>query len=325
MFDKSRPIVQVCIALVMVAVLLGACASAAQPEREYQAAEEIAPAAPPSPIDKAAGEAMSDTGQTYNVAVTSVQQTDRLVIKNASLNLIVNEPPESLAAISALAEELGGYVVSANLYKETLPSGAEAPRGSITIRVPAERLNEALERIKAESDQDPQTENITSQDVTSEYVDLQSRLKNLEAAEAQLTQIMEEARRTEDVLNVYNQLVQVREQIEVIKGQIKYFEQSAALSSISVELIADEAVQPLEIGGWKPGGIAKEALQALINTMKFLANALIWIIIYVLPVLLVLYLIVFLPISLIWRAWKRRRAARKQASTPPAPPAPSSQ
>jgi hypothetical protein len=120
------------------------------------------------------------------------------------------------------------------------------------------------------------------------------------------------------VLNVYNQLVQVREQIEVIKGQIKYYEQSAALSSISVELIADEAVQPLEIGGWRPDGVAKDALQALINTLKFLANALIWIIIYILPVLLVLYVIVFLPLSLVWRAWKRRRAARKQAITPPA-------
>jgi hypothetical protein len=91
--------------------------------------------------------------------------------------------------------------------------------------------------------------------VTSEYTDLESRLGNLEAAEEQLTRIMESAVKTEDVLNVYNQLVQTREQIEVIKGQMKYYEQSAAMSAVSVELIPNEAVQPLSIGGWQPVGV----------------------------------------------------------------------
>jgi hypothetical protein len=79
---------------------------------------------------------------------------------------------------------------------------------------------------------------------------------------------MGSANRTEDVLNVYNQLTQVREQIEVTKGQIQYYEQSAALSSISVELVPDASVQPLTIAGWEPGGVAKEALQALITGLK---------------------------------------------------------
>ena len=83
----------------------------------------------------------------------------------------------------------------------------------------------------------------------------QARL-NLEEAEAQLQEIMDGAVRTEDVLNVHNQLVFVREQIEVIQGQIQYFEQSAAFSMISIELVADAAVQPLNIGGWQPAGVA---------------------------------------------------------------------
>ena len=127
------------------------------------------------------------------------------------------------------------------------------------------------------------------------------------------------------MLSVYNQLVQVREQIEVIQGQIKYYDESAALSAISAELIANEAVQPLTIGGWQPVGVAKNAVQALINTMKFLANAAIWLVILVVPVLLVLFLVIVLPLRLVWRAWKRRRASAKSGQAgmtalPSAPP-----
>jgi hypothetical protein len=79
----------------------------------------------------------------------------------------------------------------------------------MTIRVPAERLDEALVTIKAETDQPIISENHSSQDVTAEYTDLNSRLTNLQAAEKQLQEIMAEAIKTEDVLSVYSQLVSV--------------------------------------------------------------------------------------------------------------------
>jgi hypothetical protein len=182
-------------------------------------------------------------------------------------------------------------------------------------------MDEAIRTIREQSNQDPLTETINSQDVTGDYVDLQSRLKNLEAAEAELTEIMQEAQKTEDVLAVYNQLVSIREQIEVIKGQIKYYEESAALSAISVELIADEAVQPIEIGGWQPTGVLKNAVEALARSLQFLVNALIWIVVYVLPVLLILFVIFVLPPLLLIRFWTKRRkrkAAQNQPVTPPA-------
>jgi hypothetical protein len=79
--------------------------------------------------------------------------------------------------------------------------------------------------------------------------------------------------------------------------------------------LANEAVRPLTIGGWQPVGVAKSAIQTLINTLKFLVNAVIWIVIYILPVLLLLYLIFVLPLSLVWRAWRKRRRERKAAET----------
>ena len=288
--------------------ILGACAPAAISENrdrnEFQAVEGAAPAAPAE--EPVAGE--FDSG----IVPEQANQTgERIVIKNANLTIVVPDPAESMARISNMAEEMGGFVVSANMYKQQLNNGIEVPRVSIVVRVPAVQLNEALELIRSESDEAPQNESLSSEDVTSNYVDLQSRLKNLEAAEAQLSEIMQDARRTEDVLAVYSQLVQTREQIEVIKGQIKYYEESAKFSSITTELIADAAVQPIEIGGWKPEGVARQAIESLLRTMQFLISALIWIIIYLLPVLLVLFLIFILPLILIFRAWRKRRSAKK--------------
>jgi hypothetical protein len=300
--------------LVSASLILAACAQAAAPSGNRQ----IAPMESVVLETVAVSKEMEMPAASAPVAGVSdaAQTVERIVIKNGSLTIVVPDPSKSMENISAMAEEMGGFVVSANLYKQTIGNGVEVPRASITIRVPAERMDEAMRRIKSESKQDALNETINSQDVTSEYTDLQSRLKNLEAAETELTEIMKDARRTEDVLAVYNQLVQIREQIEVIKGQIQYYEQSAALSAISTELIADAAVQPLQIGGWQPQGVIKEAVEALVRTMQGVVNAAIWIVIYVLPVLLVLSIVFILPPALLIRAWLRRRASKKSAPPP---------
>jgi hypothetical protein len=237
---------------------------------------------------------------------------DRIIIKTANMTLVVDNPPDSLENIKTLAEDLGGYVVSSYLRQNTLENGVKVPYGSIAIRVPAENLDEVLEKIRAESDQLPINENVDSQDVTSDYVDLESRLKNLEATEQQLAAIMEQADETEDVLAVYNELVRVREQIEVIKGQMKYYRESAALSLVNVELMANEAVQPLTIAGWQPGGVVKDSIQSLINFLRGLVDFLIRFFLLILPALLLIFLIFVLPILLI--VWAiRRRAKRNKA------------
>ena len=297
-------------------LLLGACAA---PAMMSDSNESYAPMPGAPPMEESESFYDGSGGGEYQKVVDSatVAQSERIVIKNASMSLSVSDPSASMDAIAEMAEEMGGFVVSANMYKQELANGIQVPRASISVRVPAEKLNQALAQIKAESEQTPLNESIDSQDVTNEYVDLQSRLKNLEATEVKLAEIMDEANKTEDVLSVYNPLVQVREQIEVMKGQIKYYQEAAAMSSVSVELLADEAVQPLTIGGWQPVGVAKNAIQALIDTLEFLVNAVIWIVIYILPVLLMLYLIFVLPLTLLLRVWRKRRRARKAAEVMP--------
>jgi hypothetical protein len=138
--------------------------------------------------------------------------------------------------------------------------------------------------------------------VTREYVDLQSRLKTHEQAAEQLSKILEEKTKSEEVIEVFNQLVYHREQIEILKGQISYYEEAAALSAINVNVSAEETLQPLEIAGWRPAGVARDALQALINFFQGFINFLIWLIILILPAGLLL-------LGLLWVLWRGFRYA----------------
>lgn len=307
-----RTTTPVLIIAVLLSLLLASCAPAKSPEEKVS--EALAPGEAYMAPAVQGVELPAEGGYRAGVAQTQ-PNAERMVVKNAQLSLVVADPAASMKRISDMADQMGGFVVSANLYQQQLESGAEVPRAEITLRVPAERLNEALERIRQESDQLPLTETINSQDVTAEYTDLRSRLRNLEEAEAQLRDIMDSATKTEDVLAVYKELVRTREQIEVIKGQMQYYEQSSALSSISVSLIANEAIQPLTIGRWQPVGVAKQAIQSLISAFKFIVNAAIWIVLFVLPVLLLLFVIFLLPLILVVRLWRRRSKSKKQ---PPA-------
>lgn len=296
----------------ILAFIVTACSSAAQapaPMTEADMAEGFGGSA--MEYESPASEPRAD--DSFGSA-TNGAAIDRLVIKNANLSIVVADPAASMEEILKMAEAMGGFVVSSELYKVTTDQGDEFPRARITIRIPAEGLNEALETIKSGAGE-VLSENVTGEDVTQQYTDLQSRLRNLEQAETQLQQIMDEARRTEDVLQVYNELTRVGEQIEVIKGQIQYYEQAAALSAISVEIQAEDAVQPLSIGGWEPVGVARDAIQTLIDALKVIANAAIWLVLFLLPVVLILAIPVLLVIYLVRRS-RRKKKEMVQDTTP---------
>ena len=266
-----------------------------------------APAAPPSDMAKSAEAAANGQAAAVN----------RLVIKNAQLSIVVADVNARVKAIESMAEGMGGFVVSSNVYQTYISSGAQVPEATIEVRVPADQLNTALEQIKANV-VDVQNETVTGQDVTDKYVDLQSQLTAKQAAETQLLKIMQNADKTEDVLAVYAQLQQVQSNIEVLKGQIKYYEQSAALSAISVTIVAEATIQPIEIGGWKPQGVARDALQDLVRFLQGFVDFLIRFFLRDLWELLLIAL-PFYVVFLIARAiFRRVRRNKKPAQTPPA-------
>jgi hypothetical protein len=295
--------------LALAAVVLGGCGAPAALRSAELLPNATGASAPDMAVQEMAAQpAMAPSGDTSKAVYSGEPVTqDRLVIRNANLTLVVTNPTASVDTISKMAEDMGGFVVSTNLYESAYgTANLTAMQGTITIRVPAEQLDVALDTIKAGAIE-VRSENVSGEDVTQQYVDLQSRLRNLEAAEKQLQEIMGSATTTTDVMQVYNQLVQVRGEIETVKGQMQYFEQSARLSAITIELIPDVAAQPIQIAGWHPQGTAKAAVEALIKALQFLADAGIWALICVLPIAL----IIGVPAFFIIRAIRRRRKAAK--------------
>jgi hypothetical protein len=293
-------------------VTLAACQNAASTQAPMPApAATSAPAA----YDSATG------GKNAAVGAAQPASATQMVIKNADLEIVVDDPGAGMTTIAKMANEMGGYVVTSKMYKTTTEGGIEVPRANITVRVPAEKLDDALAKIRAltrDPAKDVRSENVTGKDVTGDFVDLQSQLTNLENTEKQLQKIMDSATKTDDVLAVFSQLSSVRQKIEQIKGQMKYYQESTSLSAVVVQLLSKESVAPLTIGGWEPAGIARDAIQALIDVGKFLVELLIWLVIFILP----LGLIFFFPGRMILRKIRKWQQSHPKTNTPVYPQMP---
>lgn len=299
---------------VITALLLGACASTAKTFSTINSnlttggaanEERVLPAAPASAgyVEK-------------NDAVGNPTSLDRIVIQNADLSIVVKDPEAKMLEIGAMAQRLGGFVVSSGMGRTPISDNVSVSYGNITVRVPAKDLDAALNEIKANT-VEVQNENRTGEDVTDKYVDLQSQLKAKQAAETKLYEILEKTEKAEDTLMVFNQLTQIQSEIEVLKGQINYYEQAAALSAISVRLVAEESIQPIQIAGWHPQGVARDAVQALIDFFQGFASFLIWLVIFIIPVAAVIIAL----LALLWRLlrWFWRKVFPSKKTPPPTP------
>jgi hypothetical protein len=228
-------------------------------------------------------------------------QPTRVVLKNATLSLVVKDVQAMVTTVSKMAEEGGGWIVDSNLNRITTTSG-DYDRATITIRVPAERFTDTLARIKTDA-LTVETEEITGQDVTADYVDLSSRVANLEASEAQYRKFMDNAQKTDDVINLQRELERVRGEIEVIRGRLRYYDESAAFSSVSLTLRTETAQRTEPSAVWEPGKTVQDAFAALLDVLKGLVNVVVWSVILILPVTLIVGIPTLLVLRLIRRLW----------------------
>lgn len=300
--------------ILIASVFLGACAQAAsdmsfemdasEPYDEYEMVEESMPAEGVGAYDDAESSRSYTSGTGENAVAA-----ERMVIYNADMEIAVEDPVSTMDTIIEMANAAGGFVVYSNVYQYSSSTGSPLQRANLTVRVPAGDLDSVMDAIielTPDPKEDVLSKNVSGQDVTSEYTDLESRLRNLEAAEEALVKLMDQAADTEDVLDVFDELTYYRGEIETVKGRMKYLEESVALSSITIQIIAKESLQPIEIAGWEPKGTAKKAIEALINTGQTLVDILIWFGIYCLPFLVPLGIALYFLI----RFFRRRRAKK---------------
>ncbi len=203
-------------------------------------------------------------------------EIDRQVIRSGYMSLLVDNVSQTITSISSAVESLEGFVEHSNINRNTI-----SPQGSIRVRVPVERFDEAFTKLKEYGE--VQSEQTDGQDVTEEYVDLQAQLNNLQATEAQFLTIMERAVEIEDVLAVQRELSNVRSQIERIEGRIKFLDSRTNYSSITVNLVTDPEDLPVidDTDKWKPLAVAKDALRGLVVFAQDVVNVLIWLVVYI--------------------------------------------
>ncbi len=191
----------------------------------------------------ARSEASDESGESLpgGDTATLVQQR-RIIVRTVDMGIEIDDVRESIDAIGSLAEEMGGWLVSS--------SHSEEHRGFVSVRVPAERLEEAILRLRAMA-QDVKSEITSSRDVTDEYYDIQARLTNLEATEGALIKLLDRAEKVEDALSIQQSLSEVQGNIERLQGRIKLLEQTAAYSLINVSLELVKGEMSIDAGGDK--------------------------------------------------------------------------
>lgn len=267
--------------------------------------------------------ASKDTGVTGAVVRTAASQPaaemgaqarepqqpvqSRMIIRTANVSMIVDDTSAAMEKITAAAEAVGGYVSDSKVWRD-----GEQLRGSIALRIPADRLSAALAVIRKLAVR-IQSESVGSQEVTQEYIDLQSQLRNLEAAETELRQLMttirQNSRKASEVLEMYQQLSSIRSQIEQTKGRMRYLSQMTALATLQIDLVPNALAKPVVEAGWEPLVIVKNASRALVGALQSFASIVIWLVIYVVPVVLILGVIAFAMWRGITLVWQTRKSA----------------
>jgi hypothetical protein len=230
-------------------------------------------------------------------------QPARQLVRNVALAMVVTDLEASIARIRAIGDSSGGYI-------SHLEAGGEAPatRAIVDLRIPAARLDPAVDAIKRLA-REVTREAGSLEDVTTQVVDLDAHLRTLRATESELFQLLAETRRrggkTEDILTIHRELTGIREQIEQLQGRREMLGRQVAMATLHVELLTAPADQPLATGGWHPLDAVRHSFNGLLVVLRGMVDLGIYLVIMVAPVALV----ILVPAAWITRAWRRRRVA----------------
>jgi hypothetical protein len=231
---------------------------------------------------------------------SALAQVERKIIRTSSIGMIVQHPAEVADRITVLAEGLGGYLVSAD------GGGQDATTGTLTIRVPAARFEEARAEIRKLGLR-VESEKIDAQDVSRQYVDQDASLRNLRAEEAGYLAIMKQATTVKDMLAVTEQLSEVRGQIEQQQAEFNALSRQIETVALTISL-RTEAEEKVFGLNWRPGYELKLALRDGLESLATYATTMLSILFY-LPAVVLWVATILIGTILGWKMlrWAARR------------------
>lgn len=288
---KTRAYFLIPLIIIIIGLMLCSACSAMPAGQDSSSVPMPAPMAEPAPgeyIDRDKGYSDGGTGN-----MLSDIDIERRIVRNGRMTLEVDDVSEAMDRVTDIAAIMGGYVVSSYKYEDE-----EEISGEISIRIPSDRFEEVFDRLHQIAQAVPY-EHTDSKDVTEEYVDLQARLKNLEATELQYLALLKKAETVEEMLQVQRELSNVRGWIEQLQGRIKYLERVSEMALIDVSLRESSSLA----GSWSLVNTIRSAAHGVITFARGLLTFTIWI---------VVFSWIWIPILIIWR--RRRRKSRDSIS-----------
>jgi hypothetical protein len=274
---------------------------AGAPVEQPAGVEQSADSAAPVPMATAAAYEISNSAGDLTV----IERSNRMIVKNADVRLTVKDTDVAIDRATQIVGDAGGYIVSSRVWYQDY-YGNNLKYASITIGIPVSEFEKALSHLRGLAVK-VVDETASGDDVTDQYVDLQSQLTNLEATRARIQDFLKDAKTIDEALRINQELANIEGQIEQIKGRMNYLNDRSAYSTITLNLEPEFPVltptptatprptaTPIP---WKPSETFGEAKSTVTVLYQGIANFLIWLGVVILPLLLP-------PALILWGIWK---------------------
>jgi hypothetical protein len=282
-----------------------------QPEDKVGEGETVLPSSDALPISpNAAYEIANPAGD-----LTVIERSNRMIVKNADIRLQVEDTNVAIDRSLQIVGDAGGYIVSSRVWYQDY-YGNNLKYASITIGIPVGEFENVMRRLRGLAVQ-VLDENASGEDVTEQYVDLQSQLTNLEATRARIQEFLKDAKTVDEALRVNQELANIEAQIEQIKGRMNYLTDRSAFSTITINLEPEFPVlTPTPTSTpkptatpvpWKPADTFNDAKGTVTVVYQGIANFLIWLVVVILPIILPPALILWV----MWRLLNRKAGSAK--------------
>ena len=193
----------------------------------------------------------------YTETASSAERVDlsqQKLIKTANIQAETSDLDALLTKVEERIAALGGYVESSEL-KNMARTDSETRRVNMTVRIPAERLEEFVEHVEGESNVIASSEK--QEDVTLQYTDNESRLKALQTEHNRLLALMEQAQTMEDILTIEARVTEVLYEIESMTAQLRKMDDQVSYATVTLQIEETRILtQTAELGFW--GQIGKD-------------------------------------------------------------------
>ena len=251
--------------------------------------------------------------------LTVIERSNRMIVKNADLRLMVKDTDVAIDRATQIIGDSGGYIVSSRVWYQDY-YGNNLKYASITIGIPVDEFEKVLSRLRGLAVR-VVDETASGDDVTEQYVDLQSQLTNLEATRARIQEFLKDAKTIDEALRINQELANIESQIEQIKGRMNYLNDRSAYSTITINFEPEfPALTPTPTATprptatpvpWNPGQTFDDAKGTVTVLYQGIANLLIWVVVVILPILLP-------PALILWGLWKlmNRKTGKPGPSNP---------